>query len=1363
MHKAFRFTVSGCCDDKGGNNHAGLPFYCPSRSILDADLAGERVFMNPPWRQAAAFVKHLKTCYARDPDNTMAVIVLPDFPGFESITKGLTLYKAHPAKTQLFTWSPTDDGTVRKTLKAAPFGVGYWLLGAAPTASSTPSDAAGASPVEDTVAEADAKWLPRAACHAVLDPDVPEPLLQLPLTMGNVDTHALVDSGSALNFVSQAFVRQHGLDTWAAPKLSVRVANGQRLASTRVLETTVAVGTHRFTNVQFRVLPDLAASSVILGIPGLKALDVQLNVPDGVAVVRGDAVPCTSEPRRVACEVISPNKLAKLCRKAARVTSTGRAATNVGTFFLCTLQPAAPSVDDITTDFGPDFDERVKAVVREFPTVTADFEGLPPSRGALDHRVELTGEPRRQRRNRLSVAEHEELRRQCTDLFKQGRVRVSNSPFAAPIVLVRKPDGSMRMCVDYRGMNSVTRRDASPIERIDDLLDKLRDAHVMTHLDLASGYSQLRMHEDSVATTAFQGVTPSGHPCLLESLVMPFGMCNAPASFTRLMHHVLAGLDGFVLVYLDDVCIFSPSLDAHLDHLRQVLARLRDHSLCVRLKKCHWGRSETEYLGFVVGRGLLRPSPEKIAAVRDWPLPRNQREVKSFTAFVSFYRKFIHHFADLSAPLTDMCRKGMPKDVVWTDEAVAAFEGLKARMIGAPVLQLPDVGPHATFVVATDASDVGLGGVLLQVGPTGSLQPCAYWARKLKPAERNWSAYDREALAATEAVQQWRCYLEGCKAFDLVVDHSTLQYLMRQSSENLTPRQQRLVERLQTYAGYMSIRYRKGPENEADPLSRRPDLHAVWWDGDVDERRGPDASLRVGGAREAADPSVADLGALQTAATVVRSDVRERLLAAYAADEYYSAAGKWRQDGLQHDADLLFRNHGRIVVPGSLRQGLMEEFHNAPMSGHFGPRRTFARMAPLFWWPRMRRTIYDYCRRCTVCARAKGSHRGPAPLHPLPVPNHPWEHVGLDFVTGLPRSGEQGHTAVLVVVCHLTKMAHFIPCTDEVTAEQSASLFLQQVVRLHGVPRVLVSDRDPRFISDFWRSLWAQLGTKLNMSTARHPQTDGLSERTNATMQQLLRCYASETGVDWSDRLPMVEFSYNSAINESTNHSPFEAVYGRNPATPADQLTEDTDLPVAAAERLQALRETQATVRALLQQAKDQMAKRSTSRRLVTLAEGDYAYLSSQGITLPSQPSSKLRDRQLGPFKVVARVGDRSYRLSLPPSMRIHDVFHVDKLTPAAGPEPLRPEPPAATDDTAYVIERISEARIKRANRVSRLEFLVHYATYEVPEWNTHDNVDECSALDEFLATPAWRNFKAGRQYQAFIKANPSKAVQENR
>jgi hypothetical protein len=347
------------------------------------------------------------------------------------------------------------------------------------------------------------------------------------------------------------------------------------------------------------------------------------------------------------------------------------------------------------------------------------------------------------------------------------------------------------------------------------------------------------VRDEDIHKTAFQ--TPDG---LMEWVAMPFGLCNAPATFQRMMNDILRDfLHKFFIVYLDDVCIYTRTLEEHLEHLCLVLQRFKEEGLKLRLKKCFFGLQEMEYLGYTVLAGKISVSTKKVKAVADWPVPTTQKEVRTFVQFCNFYARFIHHFSDLTAPLTDLLRKAQPQKVTLTPACLEAFETLKLRLISTPCLILPEVSSDAKFTMATYASTVGVATVLLQ-DQGGGLQPVSYWARKLNPAERGntYSAYDLEALAVCEVVKHWRSYLEGCSKFLVVTDHDALRHLLRQPNNMLNKRQARYLRDLQPLVGSMTLAYRKGALNEADPLSRRPDFVPqatvpLFWNGEVPSDR----------------------------------------------------------------------------------------------------------------------------------------------------------------------------------------------------------------------------------------------------------------------------------------------------------------------------------------------------------------------------------------------------------------------------------------------------------------------------------------------------------------------------------------------
>ena len=368
----------------------------------------------------------------------------------------------------------------------------------------------------------------------------------------------------------------------------------------------------------------------------------------------------------------------------------------------------------------------------------------PPPKRMIDHEIEVVpgSEPPHKNPYRLSNAEMEELRNQVETLLEQGWIRPSSSPYGAPVIFVPKKNGQWRMCIDYRALNKITVKNRYPLPRIEELLDRLHGARYFSKIDLHSGYHQIRVREADIAKTAF--VTRYGS---FEYLVMPFGLCNAPATFQRIMNTILRdGLDKFVLVFLDDILIFSRTKEEHERHIRTILERLRTEKFFGRLKKCDFFKTEVEYLGFDVGAYGIKPSLSKVQAVADWPVPTSVKDVRSFLGLASFYRKFIQFFSEIAAPLTDLTKKGRAEvwsPDVWGAKEEEAFRRLKTAMLTAPVLQLPDFDRE--FVVTTDASEVSVGAILQQNFGKG-LQPICYDSRKLNPAECRYSAYERELL-----------------------------------------------------------------------------------------------------------------------------------------------------------------------------------------------------------------------------------------------------------------------------------------------------------------------------------------------------------------------------------------------------------------------------------------------------------------------------------------------------------------------------------------------------------------------------------------------------------------------------------------
>ena len=950
-------------------------------------------------------------------------------------------------------------------------------------------------------------------------------------------------------------------------------------------------------------------------------------------------------------------------------------------------------------------DSRVSKLVKEYSSVFPDALPLelPPDRGSAFRIVLRPGtRPKVRPMKRYSHTDMESLKKEIESLLNAGLIKTSESEFGAQILFVNKKDGTRRMVIDYRSLNEDTVRDVYPLPLIDQIFDRLGDARIFSKLDLRSGYHQQLLESGDTYKTAFR--TPMGN---FEFLVLPFGLTNAPAAFVRMIGKVFPAkqFENFMVPYLDDLLVFSKNVDDHLLHLRRVLERLKESRLFAKLSKCTFGVSEVEYLGFLVGADGIRSDPAKVEAINKMVAPKNVPELRSFLGMVVYFSRFIKGFADTTTPLNALIKKGVP--FVWASEHQHAFDSLKRSLSSAPVLRPFD--PRHEIVVQTDASDRAVGAVLLQRAPSGPLRPVAFLSRTLSPAEVKYSAQEKEAAAVVHAFKKWEHYLMGV-GFQLETDHQSFIHL--KESKTPSPRLTRWLDFLAEF--HYKATYRPGATNNtADCLSRLvPMISAI---------SGP-----------AAD-----------------GDMLEKIKAGYDKDTYFGPVYKalvlnekvvtrykrrlthfYAKDGL-----LFFRDspQDRTCIPDSpeLKLLLMSEGHDAVTSGHLGVENTYAALSRRFFWPRMGRSVEKFVRGCSICQRTKADHGAtPGLLKPLEIPARPFESLGLDLVTGLPVSN--GYDAILTVVDRFSKLAHFLPTTKTVSAQGVADLFAKEIFRHHGLPMSLVSDRDPRFTSDFWKALFEKLQVKLSMSTADHPQSNGQTERANGSIVQMLRAYSFEQPDTWSTHLPLLEFAFNSARNASSGVSPFAAVYGFQPTAPADIYSagptpQDTPL-------LLRLATVQKFIRENLQAAQDAQATRANeSRRDVVYKVGDRVLLRSDQARSSTSVSDsvKLRDVYTGPFAVTG-IGDNYVELDLPPHMKIHNRINITKVKPFVPPV-VENEEPEAEEDGSYEVERILKKRTRGRGNKRRTQYLVRWKGYSA-DYDLWIDEDELKDAPEIVA-----------------------------
>ncbi|KAL2250302.1 UNVERIFIED_CONTAM: Retrovirus-related Pol polyprotein from transposon [Sesamum indicum] len=731
---------------------------------------------------------------------------------------------------------------------------------------------------------------------------------------------------------------------------------------------------------------------------------------------------------------------------------------------------------------------------------------------------------------------------------------------------------------------------------------------------------------------------------------MPFGLTNAPAAFMALMNRTFQEyLDHFVIVFIDDILVYSRDRDEHEQHLRIVLQILKEKELYAKLSKCEFWVNQVVFLGHVVSGDGVMPDPSKVKAIMEWRVPKNATEVRSFLGLAGYYRRFVEGFSIIAGPLTKLLRKGV--EFEWTEKCQQSFDELKKRLTSNPILMLPS--GSGGYIVYTDASKQGLGCVLMQNGKV-----IAYASRQLKNHELNYATHDLELAAIVHALKIWRHYLYGEK-FQILTDHKSLKYILTQKELNL--RQRRWIELLKDYD--CTIDFHPGKANVvADALSRKSSSTLANLGSHNQtlllEMRSMNTKLEV-------DQVAGLLAALQ-----IKPDFVDQIKEAQTRDAFLLRMlerirlGKKTNFSIRGDGVIV--NGGRVCVPDTdgLRKAILQEAHNAPYAMHPGTTKMYRNLRPYYWWQTMKKDVAEFVAKCMICQQVKAEHQAPAgKLRPLSIPEWKWEKITMDFVVGLPRTFRK-HDAIWVIVDRLTKSAHFLPVRITDSLDKLAGLYISEIVRLHGVPISIVSDRDPRFTSRFWESLQRALGTKLHF-TAFHPQTDGQSERTIQTLEDMMRACTMEFKGNWDDYLPLMEFAYNNSFHSSIGMAPYEALYGRRCRSPICwdieglRQLEGPELVQETVEKVQ-------VVKKCLKAAQDrQKSYVDQHRREMEYEVGDKVFLKIspwRGI-LRFGRQGKLSPRYVGPYEIIERIGPLAYRLALPAELsQIHDVFHVSML-----------------------------------------------------------------------------------------------------
>ena len=704
--------------------------------------------------------------------------------------------------------------------------------------------------------------------------------------------------------------------------------------------------------------------------------------------------------------------------------------------------------------------------------------------------------PIKQQPYRTPIVRRKNMAAMIRAMEEQGVVKPSSSPWASPVVLVPKKDGSVRFCVDYRRLNAITRKDVYPLPRIDDILDALAEARYFSTLDLASGYWQIQLDEDARSKSAF--TTYSG---LYEFTRMPFGLCNGPATFQRLVQRILAGIEWrSCFSYIDDLLAASATFKEHLQHLRDVFVRLRKSHLRLRPKKCHLFQPKVHFLGYVISSLGIQPDPAKTEKVRLYPRPVDVTSVRQFLGLASYYRRFVSNFATIAAPLHALTKKNAIFQ--WTPECEESFQKLKEALTTPPVLAYPRFGPDCYFILETDASTVGLGAVVSQAQPDGDIHPITYASRSVDKHEKNYGISELETLGLVWAVRYFRHYLLGHPCI-VYTDHAAcLSILNTSRPSGKLARWALTIQEMD-----LTIKHKSGKANaSADALSRNPVSDEVEPLVCVVQSSNQVIQLQLDELQkeQADDPELVKIIEYVKDGDVPEDQQLVKRLA-LEGTQYTLIDGVLHHENPHQPGEL------RMVVPASLRGKLMKEMHGGRFAGHFAWKKTYTTMRKRYWWRGMCGDVEKFCRACLECVTRRGIGRSVRPpLATIPV-GGPFHRMGVD-VLQLPVT-ESGNKYVVVFADYFTKWVEAFAVPNQ-TAETIARLLVEEIFCRHGAPEHLMSDRGANFLSELVLEICKQLQIKKVNTSGYHPQTNGLVEKFNSTLIGMISKAAETSGIN---------------------------------------------------------------------------------------------------------------------------------------------------------------------------------------------------------------------------------------------------------
>ena len=1046
----------------------------------------------------------------------------------------------------------------------------------------------------------------------------------------------------------------------------------------------------------------------------------------------------------------------------------------------------------------------------EFQDIVNGTRGeLPPWR-EVNHEIHLIDETKRYTyfTPRCPLSLREELYEKINRYTNAGWWEPKSVAQAAPLLCIPKRDGRLRTAVDARQRNDNTIKDVTPLPDQDVIREDVARAKFRSKIDLTDAFEQVRVRTEDIWKNAFATITGT-----YTSNIMWIGDCNAPATFQRLMTSIFRDAMGrFMHVYLDDIFIFSETIEEHEEHLRVVFERLREFKLYLKWKKCDLYADRIDCLGHIIDQEGIHIDADKLARIRDWRVPRNYTDIQRFVGLINYIGPFLPDITAYTGPLLAITQNGAP--FMWRPIHQRCFDMIKRICHSAPVIKPINLKSDEPIWLICDASKSGVGAMYGQGPSWKTCRPAGFMSKKFSNAQQNYAVHELETLAILEALLKWEDKLVGSK-IRVITDHKALEFFKTQN--RLTHRQRRWMDYMSRFN--FDITYIKGelnkvadclsryyendrvgeihgineyvcadvridPEGEDLPLERYHEMaervieiHAMR-DTELQrtrrfrerrEKRDIEADIMV----DAAEPVNEITGTQATRGSSVaqtndgddtlgevllrrnnnpppktKSDdaFLKRVKGGYEADTLFATIKEKPEEYklFQEREALLWTKNSIedevLCVPRDreLIQEIISQAHDT--LGHFGEQKTAEYVRRWYWWPGIRKDIRTFCRTCESCQRAKASNQPPkGKLHPLPIPTKPWDSIGMDFIGPFPES--KGFNYLWVIICRMTSMVHLVPVHTKMKASELSWIYRREIVRLHGLPSSIVSDRDSKFTSKWWRELHKLLGAKLLMSTSFHPQTDGQTERINRDIGQIFRAVVRHDQKDWVDRADLTEFAINASVSGTTGYAPFDLNGGHMPSM-IKEIRSGEAIPKGikdfANQALQNLADAHdAIIESRVFQTKNANKRRSTEP---IIKEGHLVYVSTKNLNLPSGRARKLCPKFVGPYKVLRTNPEKStYTLELPIALqerRIHPTFHVSLLRPyqssndALFPNRAHPEPYdfGAPDDAEWFVDELLGHRWDG----KKLQFQVRWSLGDTT-WETLASCKDLEALDRYL------------------------------